>query len=94
MSITQIYPAIRLRKKLKKTSLLVKAGYKPIRIMFYFPNRTQAIKIQETLKTMYKGIDGEYHFGENAWNFVKNKTNVDLLEILKDIANKKPREFI
>ena len=57
--------------------------------MFYFPNRTQAIKIQETLKTMSKGINGEYHFGETAWDFVKNKTNVDLLEILKHIANKK-----
>ena len=78
-----------ITKEHTRVQSIKKAGYKPIRIMFYFPNRIQAIKIQETLKTMYKGIDGEYHFGKNAWNFVKNKTNVDLLEILKDIANKK-----
>ncbi len=30
------------------------AGYDPVRIMFYYPNRKQAMKIQETLKTIYK----------------------------------------
>ncbi len=65
------------------------AGYKPIQIMFYFPNRIQAIKIQETLKTIYKGVNGEYHFGENAWSFVKNVTGINLLGVLTDIANKK-----
>ena len=73
---------------------LKNAGYKPIRIMFYFPNRTQAIRIQETLKTIYKGVNGEYYFGKNAWDFVKNVTDVDLLSVLKDIANKKTKEFI
>lgn len=57
--------------------------------MFYFPNRIQAIKIQETLKTIYKGVNGEYHFVESAWDFVKNVTGVNLLEILTDMANKK-----
>ena len=65
------------------------AGYKPIRIMFYYPNRIQAVKIQETLKTIYKGVNGEYHFGENAWSFVKNVTGVNLLKILTNIANTK-----
>ena len=65
------------------------AGYKPIRIMFYFPNRTQAIKIQETLKTIYTGVNGEYYFGESAWDFVRNVTGVNLLGMLEDIANKK-----
>ena len=62
--------------------------------MFYFPNRTQAIRIQETLKTIYTGVNGEYYFGKNAWDFVKNVTDVDLLSVLKDIANKKTKEFI
>lgn len=62
------------------------AGYKPIRIMFYYPNRTQAIKIQETLKTIYKGVNGEYYSGDSAWNFIKNKSGVDLLGILENIA--------
>ena len=65
------------------------AGYNPIRIMFYYPNRTQAIKIQETLKTIYKGVDGEYYFGDDAWNFIKNQTGVNLLSILKNMARQK-----
>lgn len=65
------------------------AGYKPIRIMFYYPNRAQAIRIQETLKTIYTGIGGEYYFGKEAWKIIKKKTDVDLLSILENIADKK-----
>ncbi|MCH9844828.1 MAG: ApaLI family restriction endonuclease [Alphaproteobacteria bacterium] len=64
-------------------------GYIPIRIMFYYPTRTQAIKIQETLKTVYQGVGGSYFFGDKAWNFVKSETNIDLLCILENIVNKK-----
>ncbi|HHT9977509.1 TPA: ApaLI family restriction endonuclease, partial [Legionella pneumophila] len=62
------------------------AGYKPIRVMFYYPNRTQAIKIQKTLETLYKGIGGEYYYGEEAWDFILNYTHVNLKGILESIA--------
>lgn len=62
-------------------------GYKPIRIMFYYPLRDQAIKIQETLKTLYAGVDGEYYGGDDAWNYLTNYTGVDLKAILTEIAN-------
>lgn len=65
------------------------AGYKPIRVMFYYPNRTQAIRIQKALETLYNGIGGEYYYGDDAWAYVKKRTNVDLLEILKNIAEEK-----
>lgn len=68
------------------------AGYKPIRIMFYYPNRTQAIRIQETLKTVYSGLDGEYYFGDDAWSYIKNETGVNLLKILEDIAKEKTKK--
>lgn len=61
-------------------------GYTPIRVMFYYPNRTQAMRIQESLQTLYKGCDGEYHFGDGAWNYIKKKTSIDLKGILTDIA--------
>ena len=51
--------------------------YKPIRVMFYYPQRTQAIKIQDTLKTLYAGVDGEDYAGDDAWKFVKDYTGVD-----------------
>jgi len=62
------------------------AGYKPIRVMFYYPNRTQAQRIQKTLETLYAGAGGEYHYGDDAWNYVKQYTDVDLKEILENIA--------
>lgn len=67
------------------------AGYKPIRIMFYYPNRTQAIRIQETLKTVYAGVGGDYYFGDGAWKIIKKQTGVDLLAILEKIADKKTK---
>lgn len=68
------------------------AGYKPIRIMFYYPNRNSAIRIQETLQTVYAGVDGEYYFGDSAWDFIKKETGVDLLKILEKIAKEKTKE--
>ncbi len=62
------------------------AGYNPIRVMFYYPNREQAQKIQQTLETLYKGVGGEYHYGDNAWKYIKDYTGVDLLAILHTIA--------
>ena len=63
------------------------AGFHPIRVMFYYPNRDQAIRIQKTLQTLYEGLGGEYHFGDAAWAFVKERTDVDLLAILEELAN-------
>jgi shikimate kinase len=64
------------------------SGYHPIRIMFYLPNRDQAIRIQETLKTVYTGIGGNYYSDIEAWSFVKMKTGIDLKRILEEIAEK------
>jgi type II restriction enzyme len=67
------------------------AGYKPIRIMFYYPNRSQAIRIQETLKTIYAGVNGEYYFGNGAWEILMKKTGIDLHSILEKIATEKTK---
>jgi hypothetical protein len=67
-------------------------GYKPIRVMFYYPQREQAIRIQETLKTLYAGVEGEYYGGEEAWTYLKNYSGVDLKAILTEIANEKTPE--
>ncbi len=57
-----------------------------IRVMFYYPNREQAIRIQETLATLYAGIGGHYHFGDAAWAYVKSRTEIDLKAILEKLA--------
>lgn len=64
-------------------------GYKPIRVMFYYPQRDQAIRIQETLKTLYAGVDGEYYGGDEAWEFLNAYSGVDLKAILTEIANER-----
>lgn len=66
--------------------------YKPIRVMFYYPQRDQAKKIQETLKTLYAGVDGEYYADDEAWSYIKTYTGVDLKQILTDIADKKTKK--
>ena len=65
------------------------AGYKPIRVMFYYPLRTQAMRIQKTLETLYAGAEGEYHYGDDAWNYVQQYTGVDLKGILETIAKER-----
>jgi hypothetical protein len=67
------------------------AGYKPIRVMFYYPNRDQAIRIQDTLQDLYKGVGGEYHSGDDAWAFLKQRTDIDLLAILNKISEENTR---
>ena len=62
--------------------------------MFYYPNRTQAIRIQETLKTVYAGVRGEYYFGDGAWKIIKDKTQTDLLSILEKIADHKTKNLL
>lgn len=61
------------------------AGYTPIRVMFYYPNRTQAMQIQQTLERLYKSVDGAYYYGDAAWEYVKRRTGVDLFVILNDL---------
>lgn len=61
-------------------------GYTPIRIMFYYPNRDQAIRIQKTLQTLYEGLGGKYFFAESAWGCIVDKTGVDLKSILEILA--------
>lgn len=54
--------------------------------MFYYPNRAQAIRIQQTLETLYAGINGHYHYGDEAWTYVYERTGLDLRAILEELA--------
>ena len=66
-----------------------KQKLKPIRVMFYYPQREQAIRVQDALKTIYHGVKGEYYAGDDAWKFVKQYTGIDLKSILEQIANER-----
>jgi hypothetical protein len=75
-----------ITKEHTRIQVISDGGYKPIRIMFYYPNRSQAIRIQETLETLYEGVNGEYYYGDAAWKYVHQKTKIDLKSTLEEIA--------
>lgn len=72
-------------KEHKRVKSVSAAGYKPIRVMFYKPNRTQSIKIQTGIRAIYESLGGEYYAGADAFNYVKEITGIDLLEIITSI---------
>jgi ApaLI-like restriction endonuclease len=75
-----------ITKEHTRIQVIRDAGYKPVRVMFYYPNRAQAIRIQQTLESLYKSVQGEYYYGEAAWAYVKQRTDFELLGILRELA--------
>ena len=76
-----------IKKEHKRVKIIKDAGYTPIRLMFFEPNRDQAIRIQSRLKDLYEELGGEYYSGTDAWEYLKNDTGIDLREILKKDGN-------
>lgn len=72
-----------VKKEHKRVKIIKEAGYVPVRIMFFEPNREQAIKIQAKLRKIYEDIGGEYYSGKDAWNYLKKKTGIDLKKIFE-----------
>lgn len=75
-----------IAKEHTRIRAVAQAGYVPVRLMYYFPNRAQAMKIQAIVKDLYKANSGEYYSGEEAWTHLEEITSVNLLSILEDIA--------
>ena len=75
-----------ITKEHTRLKAIIAKGFRPIRLMFYKPNRQQALKIQDVLKTTYKGLDGLYFSEQEAWNYIQERTGVHLLQILEDLA--------
>lgn len=78
-----------ITKEHTRVKVIQSYGYKPMRIMFYYPNRDQAIKIQKTLETLYLGVNGEYIYGDSAWEYLYDETGVNLKQILMDIVSER-----
>lgn len=74
-----------INKENRRVKATIHHGYTPIRLMFFSPNRAQAIKIQNKLKYNYEENGGKFYAGPDAWNHIKEKTGVDLLAILEHI---------
>lgn len=70
-----------IKKEHKRVQVIKNAGYIPIRIMFFEPNRIQAIRVQTALRKLYEDIGGEYYSGIDAWNYLYQETGIDLKKI-------------
>lgn len=80
-----------ITKEHTRIASIAKTGYTPIRVMFYYPNRDAAIRIQQTLETLYKGKGGHYYFGDSAWEYVKERTEIDFKGILEKLADERDK---
>lgn len=78
-----------ITKEHTRLKVIAAAGYIPIRLMFYSPNRTQAMKIQSILADLYKASGGQYYQGMTAWEHIKTNTGIDLFQILQQIADQR-----
>ena len=76
-----------ITKEHTRIKTIANSGLIPIRLMFFKPNRGQAIKIQDTLKALYERVNGRYYAGEDAWSYIRNETKIDLKKIIKAIAS-------
>lgn len=72
-----------IKKEHKRVRIIQEAGYIPIRIMFFEPNRDQAIRIQSKLRDLYHELGGEYYSGDEAWEYLERDTGIDLKSIIE-----------
>ena len=75
-----------ITKEHTRLNAVKRAGYKPVRLMFYYPNRVQAQKIQKVLEDLYLAAGGEYYYGDTSWTFIKGQTGIDLFQILTELS--------
>lgn len=73
-----------IKKEQKRVKIISDASYTPNRVMFFESNRDQAIRIQSKLRDLYHEIGGEYYSGEEAWEYLKQDTGIDLKKILEE----------
>lgn len=70
-----------VRKEQVKIQAIVAAGYIPVRVMYYFPQRAQAARIQHRITALYREA-GEAYVGRDAWQYIRDYTGFDLLGFL------------
>lgn len=70
-------------KEAAKLKAVVEAGYSPVRLVLFEPNRASSRAIQSDLARLYASLGGTYLSGAPAWDYVQAKTGIDLLNALQ-----------
>ena len=81
-----------ITKEHTRVKVIQEKGYKPVRIMFFEPNREQAKEIQKRLKDLYTQVGEEYYSGEDEWEYIKTKTDIDLKSMLSKMISSEINE--
>lgn len=74
------------KKEECKVQGIVEYKYIPVRIMFFMPERKQAISIQNKIIELYRE-NGEAYVGDEAFEYVKNYSGIDIKKILNDFIS-------
>ena len=80
-----------ITKEHTRIRAIAAAGYEPVRIMYFYPNRKQAMRIQAAVEDLYKANNGAYYYADSAWAHLEQTTGVNLLAILQDIAEERAK---
>lgn len=68
------------RKEENKVKGILGQEYIPVRVMFFMPQRKQAIKIQEKITSIYKE-NGEAYIDDEAFQYILDYSGIDLKKI-------------
>ena len=79
-----------IRKERNALLATIDEGYNAIRVMFFYPNRQSAIRVQDRLREFYEENGGQFYSEESAWDFIHQYTGVDLKAMLIEIAEEQP----
>lgn len=79
-----------IRKERNALLATIDEGYNAIRVMFFYPNRQSAIRVQDRLREFYEENGGHFYSEESAWDFIHEYTGVDLKAMLIEIAEEQP----
>jgi hypothetical protein len=73
-------------KERMKVQIIADAGYVPVKLAFFEPQRAQARKIQASLAQLFADQGGHYYAGQAAWDYVHQRTGVDLWAQLRGLG--------
>ena len=70
-------------KEFRKVDLIKSKGYKPIRLTFFLPELERSAKAQKDIIDYYS-TNGLSYTGDEAFKYINNLANIDLLKIIKE----------
>lgn len=82
-----------VRKEMDKVRCIVASGLVPVRVMYFWPNREQAQRIQTRITELYRQ-HGEAHIGQDAWAYIHTYTGFDLRGYLAQKAEEKTAQAL